>query len=66
MGRARRNRQAQRTGWAIVGVVAALILCVAVVGILAAVRAVQRIAPGPAERAGVLAVASSPEKEPLF
>ncbi|MGC8837419.1 MAG: VWA domain-containing protein [Anaerolineae bacterium] len=67
MGKARRKRQSQRTLWAVVGVVAAIALCLTAVGILAAVRAVQqKITPGPVERQGVLAVASSPEKEPLF
>lgn len=67
MGRAKRKRQPKRTLWAIVGVVAAIALCLTAIGILAAVRAVQqRIAPGPVEQPGVLAVASSPEKEPLF
>ena len=67
MGRARKKRQSQRTVWVVAGLAAAIVLCIAVVGILAAVRAVQqRIAPSPAERPGVLAIASSPEKEPLF
>ncbi len=67
MGRAKPKRRSQRTLWAIVGVVAAIVLCVAALSILAAVRAVQqKITSGPVEQPGALAVASSPEKEPLF